>query len=79
MYAEVTVIIDGAVETEEIYHDQVFMDHCLESIAEDALGHGYPTEVYIMYHDHAFGMDCECIQYVADHRPVFQYNMEVGV
>ena len=75
MYAEITVVCDGALESEEIYHDETLMTEALDAIREDSLADGVPTEVYVMYHEHDAGDECECIQYEQSHRPKFIYNI----
>jgi len=76
MYAEVTVIVDGALEESQTFHDEALMRDFIDTIREEAEGHGYLTEVFVMYHDHADGIDCECAQYVTDHHPTYTYNGE---
>lgn len=75
MYATVTVIVDGALESEENYSDDLLMREHLRDIAEDAASDGYPTQVYVLTHEHADdGRECACIQYSQDHRPVHTFN-----
>jgi hypothetical protein len=76
-YAEVTVIVDGAVEQEETFHDYLLMNAFIDGVREDAAGDGYPTEVYVMEHEHdETGQECSCAQYVADHHPRHAWNMD---
>ena len=75
MYAVVSVIVDGALESEETYHDEVLMTNALDEIRDDSLADGVPTEVYVIYHDHDESVECECIQYETSHKPKFVYNI----
>jgi hypothetical protein len=69
-YAEVTVIVDGAVEQEETFHDYLLMDEFINGIREEARGDGYPTEIRVLEHGHADdGEECACAQYKTDHHP----------
>jgi len=72
MYADVTVIVDGAVEEEERFTDEAMMRDYIAGIEEEQVGHGYPVEVYVIEHDHA-PAECECHQYVQDGRPRFTF------
>ena len=36
----------------------------------------YPWEVYRIHHDHEFGPECECVQYLTDHRPIWSSEGE---
>lgn len=74
-YAEVTVIVDGVQESFDTFYDYNYLNLWLDEIREDALGHGYPTEVYVMYHEHAATEEeCACAQYITDHHPAYSYN-----
>jgi hypothetical protein len=73
MYAETSVIVDGALEESETFFDYALLDEYVDSVREDAEGHGYPTELYILWHDHK-PAECECIQYVQDHKPAHSWN-----
>lgn len=78
-YAEVEVVVDGAVEKLETFHDEALMREFIDSIREDAEGDGYPTEVFVQYHDHddlLEDQECACTQYLTDHKPAYSWNME---
>ena len=78
-YAEVSVIVDGALDKEETFHDYALQAEFIDSVREDARSDGYPTEVYILDHDHDHlgdGEECACIQYAQDHRPAHAWNMD---
>lgn len=73
-YAEVSVVVDGALEESETFYDETPLSEYVESIRQEAEGHGYPTEVYVLYHDHS-PSECECAQYVTDHHPAYSWNV----
>ena len=70
MYADVTVIVDGAVGTEDTFYDYALMEQFIDTIRDEAMGDGYPTDVYIQYHEHDMtDNECICAQYETDHHP----------
>lgn len=78
-YAEVTVIVDGALSSEEVTYGQLDLDKVIVEAEQDALADGLPTEIYILHHDHdePDGEDCscECIQYEQSHKPAYSWNL----
>lgn len=74
MYAVVTVIVNGALESEETFIDTTLMYHALDEEQQAAEGSGEPTEVYVMYHDHDPDVECECAQYEQSGKPKYIYN-----
>lgn len=42
-----TVVVDGEQDSSEVFYDDVLYRERLREVAEDAIGHGYPTEVYV--------------------------------
>lgn len=42
-----TVVVDGEQDSSEVFYDDVLYRERLREVAEDAVSHGYPTEVYI--------------------------------
>lgn len=76
VYAELTVVVDGAVESEETFTDYLLMDERVREIGEDAQGDGYPTEVFIQYHEHDItDGECLCVQYETDRKPAHSWNV----
>ncbi len=73
MYADLTVIVDGAIETEETHYDYALLRDAIVMYQHDAEGHGYPTDIFVQYHDHDPG-PCECAQFETDHRPFWSSN-----
>jgi hypothetical protein len=75
MYVDVSVIVDGALDEEVTFHDEILLQQYLADVEADANGDGYHTEVYVVWHDHADGVECECIQYLSDYAPAHSYNV----
>jgi hypothetical protein len=73
-YADVTVIVEGAVEEDSIFTDEVRLRKYIGQIEEQAKGDGYHTEVFILRHEHSPDVECECAQYVTDGRPAYEWN-----
>jgi hypothetical protein len=72
-YADVSVVVDGALEEEHRFTDEALMTDYIRTVQDEAEGHGYRTEVFILEHDHE-PAECECIQYVQDHKPAYTFN-----
>ena len=73
-YADVSVIVDGALEEERTFHDETLMNDYLRQIKDEAAADGIRTEVYVLWHEHDDMDECECIQYVTDHHPYAVYD-----
>lgn len=76
MYAELSIVVNGALESTEIYFDETLLNEAISYFKEDAESHGYPTQVYVSYHDHSPDIECECAQYETDHHPAYEYNVD---
>ena len=75
MYAVMTVIVEGALDTEEIFTDETMMHQRLAEIESDAADDGYRTDVYVLWHEcDRPDTECVCAQYVTDHRPYATFN-----
>ena len=75
MYADVTVVVDGAEEQHETFTDYLLLDQFIDGIREDAESDGYHTEVFVLWHEHEMSADeCACAQYVTDHHPQHEWN-----
>lgn len=72
-YADVAVVVDGAIDQEEVFHDYLLMDAFIEETLEEAEADGFSVEIFILYHEHAPNPDCCCAQYAADHKPAHTY------
>lgn len=73
-HATVTLIVDGAVEEEQVFTDEALLRAYVDEVEADAKDHGYPTQVRILYHAHAIGIPCDCAQYQLDHTPAYTFN-----
>jgi hypothetical protein len=70
-YAEVTVIINGAIESEEVITDSAILSDYISQVKSEALDDDITMEVYVLYHEHVPMEECMCAQYVTDHHPVW--------
>lgn len=77
-YSEVSVVVEGAEEENLTFADDALMKDYIERIRQEAEADGYPTEVFITYHEHAGWpySDCDCKQYETDHKPAYSWNMK---
>ena len=74
MYADVTVVVDGALEASEVFTDYLLLEQFIKETRQAAEDDGYPTEVYILEHDHSPSVeDCCCAQYATDHHPTYTF------
>ena len=69
MYAELSVIIDGALDEDATFYDETLLSAWLDGLQEDANSDGYTREVYRVDHEHDYSDECECVQYLTDHHP----------
>jgi len=75
-YADVDVIVNGALEESRTFHDETLMNHYIGEIEDEASDHGYLTEVYVVWHEHDDDIECECVQYLTSHKPYATFNQE---
>jgi len=68
-YVTLSVIVDGALERETNYFDETLLHENMRDEIRDQKDHGYPTEIYYLWHDHAPVSDCNCMEYAQDHNP----------
>ncbi len=74
-YAEVEVIVNGALEETEYFHDETLMHSFINEIKREATDHGYSTDIYVLWHGHNMDSEeCFCSQYQIDGRPVLCLN-----
>ena len=69
MYTQVDVICEGALEESETFTDYLLLNKYLANLKTEALEDGVTLEVYILEHEHALDIECNCAQYVTDHNP----------
>lgn len=73
-YKEISVLVGGALDQTEIFsYDDIFEVVRLYGFIADTQKAAEDTdervELFEMSHDHEPDVDCECIQYVTDHKP----------
>lgn len=74
-YADVSVIVDGALEREEMITDETALTDYLAMVESDARDDGIRAEVWIIWHDHSPSVDeCSCAQYVTRHEANVVYD-----
>lgn len=69
----VTVIVEGALEEEHIFHDYANRNQFIQDIAEEARADGAETEVYVLRHYHEPDSPCECVQFATSHKPDYTF------
>lgn len=74
MYAEFSIIVAGALDEEATFTDETLVDEFLAGLEQEAEGSGYRFEVYRIDHDHELGIECECVQFLTDHKPYRVFN-----
>ena len=72
-YAEVSVIVAGVLEETETHTDETTLREFITALEKEAEGHGYPTQVYIIYHRHP-PSECGCLETLTDHHPAYSWN-----
>jgi hypothetical protein len=66
--------LNGAVEEDTTwYHETLWLDY-VSQVRDEARDHGYLTELFVVEHEHAPVAECECVQYLTDHMPVYVWN-----
>lgn len=75
-YADVSVVWEGALDQEVIKHTDKQVDAFVNKLAKQ-VGTDH-VQVYVVWHDHPESMECECVQYLTDHRPYMEWNAEEG-
>lgn len=77
-YVEATIIVDGAVEKEEVFGENTAEEFDLWLSQEKEFAMAHPTqrtEIYLLEHDHPPDVeDCSCVQYVTDHHPHWSWD-----
>ncbi|PZR66789.1 MAG: hypothetical protein DLM66_12875 [Candidatus Dormiibacter spiritus] len=79
-YADVSVVVNGALDEERTFTDQLLLDDYVAQVGEEAGGDGYPTEVFVVWHEHDPDVEeCECAQFLTNHHPYAAWNTGKGV
>ena len=73
-YSEMTVIIDGALESVTYWTSNVNLPAWTEYWTP-AQGEKFVVEIYELAHGHEFlDGECDCVQFLTDHRPSVTFN-----
>lgn len=79
MYADVDLIIDGALEHTVVLHTQDEL--ALLGAILDMVQPVRPCkiEAYVVWHDHSEGLEeCTCVQYLTDHQPYYSRTWDAS-
>lgn len=68
-YTEVTLIVEGALEDSWLWADAYNAEIQAERLARELAGKGLEYDIYLTDHEHSEYLECDCIQYLTDHRP----------
>lgn len=83
MFADVDIVVDGALESTTRFYDEILMREFLDAEIEMAEGDGLPLEIFVMFHEHSDHDedmdDCACVQFATDGRPKYVFNMGEAV
>jgi hypothetical protein len=66
-YAEASLIVEGALDETATFHDVTLLDHWASSVLNECKADGLSAEVFVIWHEHSEGIECECVQYLTDH------------
>jgi hypothetical protein len=78
-FAEVTVIVDGAVDRTELFTSEKGVANFIKVVRAEAQADGVPTQVFVLWHFHDVTQtECECVQYQTDGRPLYEWNKPDG-
>lgn len=74
-YADVSVIWNGALDEETtVYEDEEVDAIIAEAQAEAERDGSSLVQVFVLWHEHDNdGQECECVQYLTDHRPSYEF------
>jgi hypothetical protein len=81
-YAEVSVVVDGALEATEEVTSESEVAALVEAIQREAEADGQETQVFVLWHAHplvelAAGQENQedtCAQYATSHQPAYHFN-----
>lgn len=74
MYADAWLVVAGAEEENRQFTDETLLNEWLGAVEAGAESDGYRAEVYMLWHEHDPNVECECAQYVTDHKPYRTFN-----
>lgn len=74
MYANVDVIVEGALDSYLVFDSQHALDEYIELSINDAKANALHMEIYVQWHDHEMTHEeCACAQYEMNHHPYATY------
>lgn len=73
MYADVTVVVEGAVEEDRRFFDSALLQEFIEELRREQQDSGYNFAI-VLEHDHDPTADCSCVEYLQDHRPTYEFT-----
>jgi hypothetical protein len=73
-YYEITTVVEGALDEVRHFTTWTAASDYIDTVEAAAKADGLETQVYKLYHPHAQGVECECIQFETDHHPYAEYN-----
>lgn len=79
MYIEATAVVEGALDTQTTFSDESSFNQWMENQHTKAQEDGLHTQIYKLVHEHDYvgadsRLECDCIQYLHDHRPFASWN-----
>ena len=75
-YMEITTIVEGALESSVCFEgidEIVKLNNHIQSTQRFAYDNSdMDVQIYKLWHEHEQGIDCECVQYLSDHKPFWE-------
>lgn len=75
-YADVTVVWEGAVDETATFTTDAQVQKFADQVLSDATTKKAEVKIFVLWHNHAEDMDCECVQFVQDGRPTYSHDPE---
>lgn len=73
-YTDVTLVVDGALDSETRYADDALMQQEIDLLRIEAEQIGATFEIFLVVHNHAPTNECGCVEALQDHRPSFVFD-----
>ena len=73
-YAEASLIWEGALNETRVFTNEVALDQWASEAMGEAQAKGEYAAVFVVWHEHAQGIDCGCVQFLTDHHPRYSYD-----
>ena len=75
-FVEASVVIAGGLDSYEYFPSWGSFTAWFDVTRTELVGISDSAEIYVLEHEHALGVDCECVQYLTDHRPYWSNDIE---